>query len=203
MQKAIDLFTPGGRQRVLEGRYVVHGVPVLIEQTDTCYDPTLVHARLPGDMGESWGMDIKLPVHFKLATVEQLDAAVKALFDRYADPFAPCPKCGQQTWNRKRFPSIYRDERCGDCWHADFKKQMAAWQTAELSAQRAADVQQYHEGMRWRTSCWVHPRAGDDFPADLYTVERLTATEAEAALRRKYPDAVKFDISPIYQLPSH
>jgi hypothetical protein len=203
-KKAIELFHPGERfTHVLDGRFVVQGTPVVIVHSDNCYDQRLVHARLPGDRRESWGMDIMLPTAFQKATVYQLDEAVTGFFNKHKEPLAPCPNCGQMTWNRKVFPSAYRDARCGDCWYSAFDMQMNELRRMAEDEQRTRDVTQYHAGMRWRSTCVIHPQHGDDLVVDLYTVARIDADVARAQLRQKYPDASLIEVLPIYQLPNH
>jgi hypothetical protein len=203
LMKALDLFKPGGRQRILEGRYFVQATPVVIEHTDALLRQNTVQARLPGDKRESWGQDIPLPSHIRLLTADQLDEAVKKFFDRWPDSLAPCPKCTQMTWNRQHFPSQYRDERCGDCWWDDFDRQIAVWAREAQDELHAQDVHQYHAGMRWRVSCVVHPPAGEYFIIDLYLPGKPTEAEALAEARKKYPRAFKIEVSNPTQLKDH
>lgn len=201
--KALTLFKPGGRQHLLEGRYVVQATPVTLEHTEACVRQAVVHARLPGDSRESWGMDIPLPAHIKLTTVEQLDAAVTGFFNRWPDPLKPCPVCSQMTWNRAHFPSEYRDDRCGDCWFKDFDEKCAKWAVEAQDALDLQDIAQYHKGMRWRVSCIVHPGGGDDFIVDIYSPAKITETEGVERARQKHPRAVRIDPTQLVQLKDH
>lgn len=201
--KALDLFKEGGRQHILEGRYIVQATPVTIEHTDACYTQKVVHARLPGDSRESWGTDIPLPGDIHLIMADELDKAVLDFFNRWPDALAPCPSCGTMTWNRKHFPSQYRDERCGDCWFKAFDAEMEVMRAQELDEQRQQDIAQYHKGMRYRVSACIHPHSGDDFFVDLYVSERVTEEQARAELRKKHRDAALIEVALVYQLPSH
>jgi len=175
-----------GVSLVLRSFLKVQDVPVDLEWIRSHYrseDTVLV--RIPTSWAESWGENVILPVSFERCTVEQLAEAVRAFF-KEPDALAPCPDCGAMTWNRKHYPSKYRDQRCSPCW---FKAFNAEWEEKAKVAQAKAakrDAQMKAKGFTHKLKAVVHPKAGgDDYVLEAYLPKAPAAGEIETLLRRR------------------
>lgn len=188
MKYARDLFgeppaDARGTDRKLVDYLEVQGVMVTLEHTYANCNQNSVQARIP-NCQENWGHAVPLSRPFAEITVAQFDRDVLAHFNAHDDPLVPCPNCGTMTWNRKHYPSEYRDERCSKCWFEAFNARQQKAHERELAALAKRDRKQHAAGMRLRYSCWVHPSRGDDFQLDVYT--NATDPQIGAKLKRKY-----------------
>jgi hypothetical protein len=182
-----------GRQMVLKDYLEVSGVLVSFEHTYACYDQCRVHARIPG-CRESWGMDIPLPAHYDYCTVAQFDKAVLDFFNRFDDPLVKCsnPACQNMTWNRKHFPSQYRDTRCSTCWFENFNAEHEIEAAKEVEAGKRKDREMKAKGFTHAIDAWIHPGGGDDYTIVVYLNREPTKGDIAKALRQSI---VKTDYS--------
>lgn len=175
-----------GVHLVLRNLIQVQGVPVDVEWVRSHYkaiDTVLV--RIPTSWVESWGENVTLPVPFDSCTLEQLEDAVRGFF-KHPDALSKCPKCGALTYNRKHYPSEYRDDDCSPCW---FKAAQARWDKAAKAQEardKKKDAKKLAEGYTHKLRAVVHPAAGgDDYVIEGYMPAPPKPREVEAILRKR------------------
>lgn len=180
-----DPKNPQFQHLVARGLITIQGTPIDVEWLHQHYasDQTVL-LRLPSSWGEAWGEDIRLSKPFNEISLEELKADINAYF-KEPDALSACPKCGAMTWNRKHYPSQYRDERCSNCWMEAFSKRMAAQEAKATAKAAARDAEKKREGFTHKTLMWVHPLRGDDFQLEMYCKGAPTAAEIQSILKSR------------------
>jgi hypothetical protein len=180
-----DPKNPQYHHLVARGLVSIQGTPIDVEwlrQHYASYNTVLL--RLPSSWSEAWGQDVRLSKPFDEITLEELKAEVTAYF-KEPDALSACPKCGSMTWNRKHYPSEYRDERCSDCWMSAFSEDMTKQAEKQKAKNAARDAKRRAEGFTHKTLMWVHPQHGDDYQVEMYSRAAPTPAEIQTILRRR------------------
>lgn len=106
------------------------------------------------------------------ATAEQVRDALQAWADLKGNQSSliPCIECGGPAWNRRKFPSPYRDRRCEDCWMEEWRARSAQIEANRQTVEDRRDDKKRIAGFTHKTVAWVHPIAGgSDYALLMYT----------------------------------